>query len=76
VEAFFRLKNEMIVDIIGQIFWFGILATPLISFLIVRRVDSLAIGRKILLGIGITLILAVVFYFIALGIVTRDGLGN
>jgi hypothetical protein len=69
------LKKRMIADIIGQIFWFGMLATPLISLLIVRRL-SLTTGSKILLGIAITLILAVVFYCIALGIVTRDGLGN
>ena len=65
----------MIKDIIGQIFWFGILATPLIAFLIVRKSNSLSIGVRILLGIFFTLVLAAVFYSIAMAIILRDGLG-
>ena len=64
----------MIVDIIGQIFWFGIVATPLISFLVVRKFN-MRIGAKILSGILITLALATFFYLIAMVIILRDGLG-
>ncbi|TAL44141.1 MAG: hypothetical protein EPN92_09205 [Chitinophagaceae bacterium] len=65
----------MILDIIGQIFWFGLLATPVISFFIVRKLKTLSISEKILSGISITLVLAVVFYLVAMSIVLRDGLG-
>ena len=64
----------MILDIIGQIFWFGIVTTPLISFLLIRKFN-IPIGTKILSGILITLALATFFYLIAMVIVLRDGLG-
>ena len=65
----------MILDIIGQFFWFGILATPIISFFIVRKLNSISIGGKILIGILITLFLAAIFYIIAMTILLRNGLG-
>jgi len=65
----------MLLDIIGQIFWFGILTSPIISFFIIRKSGTLSIGAKILSGILITLILAVVFYAISMAILLRDGLG-
>ena len=58
-------------DIIGQIFWFGILATPIISFLIVRKYSATT-GQKILTGICITVILAVIFFGIAWAILFED----
>lgn len=63
-----------ILDIIGQIFWFGILATPLIAFFCVRKLE-VGFGIKILVGVLITAVLAVLFYVIALGIIFRNGLG-
>ena len=65
----------MLLDIIGQVFWFGILTTPVISFFIVRKSKTLSIGAKILLGILIAVSLAVVFYAIAMTIILRNGLG-
>jgi len=65
----------MILDTIGQIFWFGILATPIISFLIVRNWKSVSVAGRILFGLSITLFLAAIFYGIAMGIILRDGLG-
>jgi hypothetical protein len=65
----------MILDIIGQVFWFEILTTPIISFFIVRRSNTLSIGAKILSGILITLVLAVFFYGVSMAIILRDGLG-
>ena len=65
----------MILDIIGQIFWFGILFTPIISFFIVRKSKTFSISMKILSGILITLILVVFFYVVAMAILLRNGLG-
>jgi hypothetical protein len=61
-------------DVIGQIFWFGIPATPLIGFLMVRR-SQLSLRWKVVLGIIITGLFAVFFYFMAMAILLRDGLG-
>jgi hypothetical protein len=65
----------MIADIIGQIFWFGILATPVIAFFIVRKLNSLNIGGKVLSGVLITLFLAAIFYTVSMAILLRNGLG-
>ncbi len=65
----------MIVDVIGQVFFFGILATPIISFLIVRRVEEVSVIGKLILGILITFCLGAIFFGIAMGILLRDGLG-
>lgn len=66
----------MILDIIGQIFWFGILFTPLASYFIVKRTGIMSITGKILTGILIVLILAFMFFMISMEIVLRvDGLG-
>ena len=63
-----------VLDVIGQIFWFGILATPLLSFFIIRKMDMGLIG-KILLGTGITIVFAFVMAIISTAIVVRNGLG-
>jgi len=58
--------SDRTIDIIGQIFWFGILITPVFSFLIVRKSSSLSIGGKFIAGGLITILLAIVFFVIAL----------
>jgi len=63
------------IDIAGQIFWYGILTTPVISFFIVRKLKNLSLGQKILSGALITIVLAMVFYVVAMAIVLRNGLG-
>lgn len=65
----------MIADIIGQIFWFGILATPIISFFIVRKLKDLSVAGKIIVGTLLTFCLGAIFLAIAMGIFFRDGLG-
>lgn len=64
----------MVLDIIGQILWCGILATPVLAFLILRKAEMSCIA-KLLLGLIITIILSVTFYFISIGIIFRDGMG-
>jgi predicted permease len=63
-----------IADIVGQIFWIGTLATPVFSFLILRKAD-LSRTSKILFGVVITIFLAIIFMVIALSLIFRNGLG-
>ena len=65
----------MIADVVGQIFWYGMLATPLIAYFIVRKLNNMSPGAKIFAGILITFILAAIFFFISMEILLRDGLG-
>jgi hypothetical protein len=60
-------------DILAGIFWYGILATPLIAFLIVRK-RPLTLSTKIWLGAGFALSLAIIFLVIAMKIYFRNGL--
>jgi hypothetical protein len=53
----------------------GILATPVIAFFIVRKLNSLNIGGKVLSGVLITLFLAAIFYTVSMAILLRNGLG-
>lgn len=62
-------------DLIGQIFWYGILATPLIAFFSVRKLKT-NIGIKILCGVIVVAALATLFYFIAIEIILRNGMGT
>lgn len=64
-----------VADVIGEIFWFGILATPLIGFVIARREKELSITAKVILAVAVTVLLSMVFYMVAMGIFMRDGLG-
>ena len=50
--------------IIGQIFWYGILATPVIAFSCVRKFKG-GLFHKSLGGIAIALALATAFYYLA-----------
>lgn len=64
----------MVLDFIGQVFWWGILATPVLAFLALRKIDMNGIA-KFLPGLIITVILSLTFYFISVGIIFRDGMG-
>jgi ABC-type thiamin/hydroxymethylpyrimidine transport system permease subunit len=61
-------------DFVGEIFFFGIFFTPVLSFLLVRK-TPVSLSSKIVLGLFMTLLLAGVFFIIALNIAFRNGLG-
>jgi ABC-type thiamin/hydroxymethylpyrimidine transport system permease subunit len=61
-------------DFVGEIFFFGIFFTPMLSFLLVRKVPASFIS-KIVLGLFMTFLLAGIFFVIALNIAFRNGLG-
>lgn len=60
-------------DSVGQIFFFGIFFTPIISFLLVRKTKTSLIS-KMVLGLFMTLFLAGIFFVIALNIAFSKGL--
>lgn len=62
-------------DVIGQVLFGGILATPIISFLFVWLMRRISLSEKIILGISITIILAFIFFLVSMSILLRDGLG-
>jgi len=55
----------MLTYIIGQVFWFGMFLTPVISFFIVRNMP-VAIVIKYLLWLIIAVILAALFFLISM----------
>ena len=61
-------------DVFGEILWYGIFITPVISFLVIKKM-RMSIIAKVLLGLVIVLILATMFFVISMEIVLRDGLG-
>jgi multisubunit Na+/H+ antiporter MnhE subunit len=63
-------------DIIGQILWFGMFFTPVITIPLAWtyfKGNTKAI--KILIGLICAFILSFIFYSISLSILLRDGLG-
>jgi hypothetical protein len=59
------------VDFIFYFSFFAILTTPAIAFVIVRKL-SLNIWAKVLLGVLITVLLAVVFFRVVINIAHSD----
>lgn len=65
----------MVLDLIGQVLWFGILATPLPSFLLVRKMKLQRTAVRVLVFIGLTLGLALLLFSLSWAILLRNGLG-
>ncbi len=61
-------------DIIGQIFWYGIPATPVIAFLIIRR-KKITFAEKLIISVAITLGLSFILFIFSMSLLLRDGLG-
>lgn len=62
-------------DTIGQIFWFGSLATPLIAIPLFWREKSMSKVSRITWGLLTALVLSAIFIFTGLSILLRNGLG-
>jgi fucose permease len=63
-----------VLDTIGWIFFYGIAATPIISFFVVRK-RKISIDRKIAYGIIVTVVFAAIFWYLGISILGRNGLG-
>jgi hypothetical protein len=62
-------------DLLGQILWYSIFITPIITIPIIWRISKLNKVLRLLLGILIAGILSLIFYVISLSIIFRDGMG-
>jgi len=65
--------NKM--DTIGQIFWYAIPLTPLLTIPLVWRLSKQRKIVRVLIGLGFALVLSFIFYLISLAIIFRDGMG-
>lgn len=62
-------------DIIGKVFWYGALVTPLLTVPMAWRLKGMHKGYRLLIGLLFAVLLSFVFFSIALAIVLRNGLG-
>tara|TARA_Y100001934_G_C12021817_1_gene617168 strand:+ start:459 stop:653 length:195 start_codon:yes stop_codon:yes gene_type:complete len=62
-------------DILGQILWYAIPLTPLLTIPIVWRLSKQKKIVRILMGLGLACILSFMFYHISLAICFRNGMG-
>jgi hypothetical protein len=64
-----------LLDTIGQILWYSMLATPFITIPVVWRHSKQRKAIKILAGLGLALLLSLVLGVISFVICMRNGLG-
>ncbi len=62
-------------DLLGQILWFAIFLTPLITIPIAWHLVKGKIIYRILLAIVLTIIASFILYILSLAILFRNGLG-
>lgn len=65
----------MMLDVVGEVLFFGIPVTPLLGWLMVRRKTHWSAWEKLMAVLLIASVLSLFFFFIALAILFRDGLG-
>jgi tryptophan-rich sensory protein len=63
-------------DTIGEILWFAMFFTPVITVPLVWRYNkSNTKTIRIIIGLVLALVLSLIFYMISMGILLRNGLG-
>jgi hypothetical protein len=62
-------------DTLGQILWFAMFATPLLTVPLAWRLLPVKIVYRVIIGFLIALILSFLLYLISLSIIFRDGMG-
>jgi hypothetical protein len=67
--------SDNLLDTIGQILWFGIFAAPLILLPLVWQYKTETKKFRIMLWLLLSFSVSVIFYFISISILFRDGLG-
>ena len=63
-------------DVIGEICWYLMFATPLLCIPIVWKISTQNIGVKLLIGLLLSFFLAVFLFICSLAIVFRNGMGS
>jgi membrane protein DedA with SNARE-associated domain len=64
-----------IIDIIGEILWFGIFLTPLLTIPLVWRIKTINKILRIIIGLLLAAIISLIFYSISIDILFRNGMG-
>lgn len=67
------MKNNVVLNFLGLIFLYGMFTTPVISFLIMRKRNSLTLTWKFIVGIILAALLSGLFYTIGLIIMLLNG---
>ena len=62
-------------DTLGQILWFAMFATPLLTVPLVWRLLPVKKVYRVIVGLLFALILSFFLYHISLSIIFRDGMG-
>jgi hypothetical protein len=62
-------------DIIGQILWFAMFLTPVVTIPLAWKLLPFKKVYRIIIGLLISLLLSFLFYHICLAIIFRDGMG-
>ena len=58
-----------------MIFWYGMLTTPFIAYLIIKPFKKMSITERWFQGVVITILLTAIFFVISLALGLRDGPG-
>jgi hypothetical protein len=62
-------------DILGQVLWYLVFLTPLITIPITWQLRNIRKIYRVLLGLLIALVLSILLCYISLEIIFRDGMG-
>jgi hypothetical protein len=62
-------------DIIGQILWFAMFGTPLLTIPLTWRLLPIKKVYRVIVGLLFALVLSFLLYHISLAIIFRDGMG-
>jgi hypothetical protein len=63
------------VDLFGQILWFAMFGTPLLTIPLAWRIMDIKKVYRVVIGLLFALILSFILYHVSLTIIFRDGMG-
>ena len=62
-------------DLIGQILWYSMIATPLLTIPLVWKLSKRKYHIRVIIGLALGFLLSAFLYFISLAIIFKDGMG-
>ena len=63
-------------DVIGQILWFAMFLTPLLTIPLVWKQKKIKKIYRIMIGLLLAVLISLFLYYISLSIIFRDGMGS
>jgi hypothetical protein len=66
----------MIIDRLGEILWFAMFATPLLTIPFAWKWLSIKKIYRVVVGLLLAVILSFILYYLSLGIIFRNGMGS